>query len=104
MNPREDDQELTPDLRDVLRKDSARRARRETSPRTFWRSLGIIGMVGWPIALASVAGALLGRSLDSRWQTAPRYTLLFLTLGVGIGCYVAWTSVSHKNGSARHKP
>lgn len=104
MNAREDDSDLGPDLRDVLRKDSARRARRETSPRTFWRGLGIIGMVGWPIALASVAGAFLGRGLDSRWQTAPRYTFLFLTIGVCIGCYVAWTSVSHKNGSARHKP
>ena len=69
----------------------------------FGASLGLIGMVGWPIALASVAGALLGRSLDSRWHTAPQYTLLLLMVGVSVGCYVAWTTLSHKNGTPRQK-
>ena len=103
MSDQDDDDELPTELRDVLRKDSARRARREVGPRTFWRSLGIIGMVGWPIALASVAGALFGRSLDSRWQTAPQFTLLFLMVGVAVGCYVAWTTLSHKDGRPRQK-
>jgi len=92
------------DLSRVLRKDSARRERREVGARTFWRSVGLLGMVGWPIALASVAGVFLGRLLDSRWQTGPQFTLLFLLIGVGVGCYVAWTTLSHKNGSAgRHR-
>ena len=78
--------------------------RREVGARTFWRSVGLLGMVGWPIALASVAGVFLGRLLDSRWQTGPQFTLLFLLIGVGVGCYVAWTTLSHKNGSAgRHR-
>ena len=98
MKERNDDSPVA-DLRGVLRKDSARRARREVGARTFWRSLGILGMVGWPIALASIGGVLLGRALDSRWQTGPMFTLLFLSLGIAIGCYVAWTTLSHKNGS-----
>ena len=94
---------LVDELRGALRKDSARFARREPSARTFWRSLGVLGMVGWPIALASIAGVLLGRWFDSRWQTRPQFTLLFLLIGVAIGCYAAWTSLSRRNGSAsRH--
>jgi ATP synthase protein I len=91
---------LVDELRGAMRKDSARLARREPGSRTFWRSLGVLGMVGWPIALASIAGVLLGRWLDSHWHTRPQFTLLFLVVGVAIGCYTAWTSLSRKNGSA----
>jgi ATP synthase protein I len=103
VSDQRDDSSMS-DLRNALRKDSARHARREPGSRTFWRSLGILGMVGWPIALASVGGILIGRALDSHWQTGPQFTLLFLLIGVVIGCYVAWTTLSRKNGSAgRHR-
>jgi ATP synthase protein I len=95
------DENPVDDLRGALRKDSVRRTRREVGSRTFWRSLGVLGMVGWPIALASIAGVWLGRWIDSRWQTAPQFTLLLLFVGVCAGCYVAWTALSHRNGSAR---
>jgi len=94
---------LVDELRGALRKDSARFAHREPGSRTFWRSLGVLGMVGWPIALASIAGVLLGRWLDRHWQTSPQFTLMFLLVGVAIGCYAAWASLSRKDGSAgRH--
>ena len=42
-----------------VKRDFSRHARREEGHRTFWQSLGMLGMVGWPIALATVGGALL---------------------------------------------
>ena len=50
-------------------------------------------MVGWPIALSSVGGAFLGHSLDNRWNTGVRFTLLLLMIGTGIGSFIAWKTL-----------
>lgn len=77
-------------MREALKRDISRHARREESNRSFWQSLGVLGMVGWPIALMSVGGVLLGRYLDVRFGTGLRFTLMLLTAGVAIGSYTAW--------------
>jgi ATP synthase protein I len=77
-------------MREALKRDVSRHARREQSHRSFWQSLGVLGMVGWPIALMSVGGVLLGRYLDVRFDTGVRFTLMLLTAGVAIGSYTAW--------------
>ena len=76
-----------------VKRDFSRHARREEGHRTFWQSLGMLGMVGWPIALATVGGALLGRYLDNRFETGVRFTLMLLTAGAIVGSYVAWRAL-----------
>lgn len=85
------------DPRAAVRRDSSRLARREPGHRSFWRSLGVLGMVGWPIALASAGGSMLGRYLDRMFDTGIRFTLMLLTAGVLIGSFVAWKTVTHKH-------
>ena len=85
------------DLRAAIRRDGSRLARRETGHRSFWQSLGVLGMVGWPIALGSVGGSLFGRYLDARFGTGIRYTLMLMTVGVLAGCLAAWKTVTHKH-------
>jgi ATP synthase protein I len=85
------------DPRDAVRRDSSRLARREKGHRSFWQSLGVLGMVGWPIAIGSVGGALLGRYLDTRLESGIQYTLMLLTAGVMLGCFAAWKSVAQKH-------
>jgi ATP synthase protein I len=77
-------------MHEALKRDMLRHARREPSNRSFWHALGVIGMVGWPIALMSVGGAFLGRYLDVRFDTGVRFTLMLITAGVAIGSYTAW--------------
>ena len=84
------------DPREAVRRDGARLARREPGQRSFWRSLRVLGMVGWPIALGSVGGALCGRFLDTRFDTGVRYTLIVLTGGLLIGCWAAWKTVTER--------
>ena len=86
------------DMRRALERDLSRHARREQGHHTFWQSLGVLGMVGWPIALASVGGALLGRYLDARFDTGVRFTLMLLTAGAMIGSYTAWQSLKGRSG------
>ncbi len=81
------------DLKNALKRDFNRRRRRESEHRSFWRWLGILGMVGWPIAMMTVGGALLGHYLDIRFNSGIQFTLLLLTIGVVIGSYVAWNAI-----------
>lgn len=82
------------DPRDAIRRDRARLERREAGHGSFWRSLGVLGMVGWPIALGSAGGALLGRYLDARYDTGIRFTLMCMTAGLLAGVLAAWKTVT----------
>ena len=85
------------EMHHALRRDLRRHQRRDRSPQSFWRSLGVLGMVGWPIALATVGGAWLGRLLDQHWHTGVRFTLMLLTLGVMMGSYTAWRTLKERS-------
>lgn len=68
------------------------RFRRREQGEHFFRSLALIGSVGWPIVLFAIGGALLGRFLDGRFDTGIRITLILLTLGTALGSAIAFKS------------
>jgi ATP synthase protein I len=82
-----------PDARRSLERDVERLARREPAGRSFWRSLSVLGTVGWSIAVPAVAGAWLGHRLDLRWESGVRFTLMLLVAGVILGSVIAWRVV-----------
>lgn len=82
-----------PDARRSLERDFGRLERREPSAASFWRSLSVLGTVGWSIALPAAAGAWLGHRLDLRLESGVRFTLMFLVAGVLLGSVVAWRIV-----------
>jgi ATP synthase protein I len=82
-----------PDARRSLERDVDRLHRREPSAESFWRSLSVLGTVGWSIALPAVAGAWLGHRLDLRFESGVRFTLMLLVAGVMLGSVVAWRVV-----------
>jgi predicted F0F1-ATPase subunit len=82
-----------PDLRRTWQRDLDRHLRREEGDKSFWRSLRVLGGVGWPIVLAAAAGAMLGHRLDERWGTGVRSTLVLITLGVVLGALVAYHTI-----------
>jgi ATP synthase protein I len=79
-----------PDARSSLERDIGRLERRDASGSSFWRSLSVLGTVGWSIALPAVAGAWLGRRLDLRLESGVRFTLMALVAGVMVGSVIAW--------------
>lgn len=81
------------DPRRSLERDVDRLARREPSGESFWRSLSVLGTVGWAIALPSAAGAWLGHYLDLREDSGVRFTLMLLVAGVMLGSLIAWRVV-----------
>ena len=82
-----------PDLKRAMRKDIERFRSREKGHGTFWRSLSILGGVGWPIVLLTAGGAILGHYLDRRWDTGIHMTLILLFVGVVLGSAAAWHMV-----------
>ncbi len=85
------------DPRAAVKRDRRRLARRDPRHQSFWRSLNVLGMVGWPIVIGSLGGIFLGRYLDNLLQSGIRFTLMLLMLGVSIGSFVAWKTVVQKH-------
>lgn len=89
-----DDASRRTSARDRTRRDLERLHRRDAGGRSFFRSLALIGSVGWPIVLLATIGALVGRSADRRFGTGARWTMTLLLLGTALGCVIAYRSTA----------
>jgi ATP synthase protein I len=67
-----------------------REARRNAPERSAWFGLGMFGLVGWSVAIPTLAGVALGLWLDSLFPGRASWTLTFLLVGVALGCLNAW--------------
>ena len=70
---------------------------RRTRDRTLWHGLGAAGVVGWSVAVPTVAGVLLGLWLDRNWPSGFSWTLGLLLAGVTLGWLNAWNWVSQES-------
>ncbi|MEM7528202.1 MAG: AtpZ/AtpI family protein [Pseudomonadota bacterium] len=70
-------------------------ARRNNSPSAL-RGFAVFGMVGWSIAVPTVAGALLGLWLDQRFPQSFSWTLTLLVGGAVLGALLAWRWVTRE--------
>ena len=78
-------------LLDGVKAHRTRRARAEgDETRSFFRSLGMIGGLGWMIVLPTLAGLALGQWVDQRLGSGITATGALLAVGLGIGCRLAW--------------
>jgi len=80
------------DTRERTRRDLERLRRREPAGK-FWRSLALVGSVGWPIVLLAIGGAMGGRFLDRRFASGVRFTLMLLTVGTVAGTLIAFRTL-----------
>ena len=65
------------------------KAQREDK-RSVWAAFGLFGIVGWTIAVPTLAGTALGKWLDNKHPQSFSWTLTFLLIGLLIGCFAAW--------------
>jgi ATP synthase protein I len=76
------------------------KARRNPAP-GVWYGLGMMGLIGWSIAIPTLLGAALGLWLDKQHWSDRSWTLALLVAGLAIGCLNAWRWVA-KESSAIH--
>lgn len=90
---------------DFMRKVSAKADRKlkaqRQSERNVWQGLGMLGMVGWSVAVPTLLGLGLGVWLDQCCTGAYAWTLNLLLLGMVLGCLNAWRWVT-KEDKAMH--
>ncbi len=64
---------------------------------TVWFGLGMMGMVGWSVAMPSLLGAGLGIWLDKTYPQSFSWTLSCLLTGLVIGSVIAWYWVAKED-------
>lgn len=57
---------------------------------TVWFGLGMIGVVGWSVAIPTLIGTAIGLWIDQSWPSRFSWTLMLLILGVSLGSLNAW--------------
>lgn len=87
------------ELREAVHKKEKNRARgRREKRHSILFGLGMFGLVGWSVALPTVAGIAAGVWVDMRWPGDMSWTLNLLIIGVVIGCLNAWYWVKRTGG------
>ncbi len=71
--------------------------------KSVWFGLGMMGLVGWTIAVPTLVGAALGVWLDRNHPTTFSWTLSLLILGLLVGCFTAWHWISKEHNEMNKK-
>ncbi len=79
----------------------AKAARKLTAQRDtthgVWFGLGMMGLVGWSVAVPTLLGAMLGLWLDEHHPAPFSWTLALLVAGLTLGCLNAWRWVAKED-------
>lgn len=99
-NASEHDSELV----DRIGSKATRKLRAQRNPtRGIWSGLGMMGLIGWSVAIPTLIGAALGFWLDQRNPEGRSWTLALLVAGVAIGCFNAWHWVDQEDQAIRRE-
>lgn len=71
------------------------RRQKEGAP-NVWRSVGIIGLVGWSVVLPMLIGVAVGLWVDRTWPNRFSWTLMLLVGGLAAGCANAWSRIKRE--------
>ena len=63
---------------------------RHNSAKGVWFGLGMMGLIGWSVAVPTLLGAAIGIWLDNHRPGSHSWTLMLLVIGLVIGCLNAW--------------
>src|SRR5579871_425159 len=97
----EDPKKTSNDDATFAAKVGAKAARKQKARRNgaqgVWFGLGMMGLIGWSVAVPTLLGAALGIWLDNRHPGKHSWTLALLVAGLVIGCLNAWRWVSKED-------
>jgi ATP synthase protein I len=77
-------------LRVVATKTARKLKAQHDGPQGIWFGLGMSGLIGWSVAVPTLAGAFLGLWLDRHHPSSHSWTLALLVAGLTLGCLNAW--------------
>jgi ATP synthase protein I len=74
-----------------------RKLKARRNPTQVWLGLGMMGLIGWSVAVPTLLGAALGAWLDKRHAGVHSWTLALLVAGLVTGCLNAWHWVAKED-------
>lgn len=89
--------------RQVGQKENLKLKASKEDKRSAWSGLGVVGMIGWTVAVPTLLGIALGIWLDKKYPQTFSWTLTFMILGLILGCILAWQWVD-KEKQAMQQP
>lgn len=92
-----------PTFAEQVGRKAARKIEAQRDPANVWRGLGMIGLIGWSVAVPTLLGVALGVWLDRHHPGGHSWTLALLSAGLVIGCLNAWHWVAQEEGAMREK-
>ena len=69
----------------------------------IWFGLGMMGLIGWSVAVPTLLGAALGLWLDKQHLGKHSWTPALLVAGLAIGCLNAWHWVAKEDKAMREE-
>lgn len=83
---------------ETIGRKAERKLKARGSPnRGVWFGLGMFGLVGWSVAVPTVAGIALGIWLDANLPSRFSWTITLLFVGAVLGCLNAWYWVERES-------
>jgi ATP synthase protein I len=76
---------------------------RRRNKRTTWLGLGMMGLIGWSVAVPTLLGVGLGVWIDRSYPGRYSWTLMLLIGGLIIGCLTAWYWVAKEEKQIREE-
>ena len=76
---------------------------RRNSAQSVWFGLGMMGLIGWSVAIPTLLGVALGIWLDNRHPGTHSWTLMLLVIGLIIGCLNAWHWIAKEDKAMREE-
>ena len=93
-----------PSLSQAVGAKAARKLKaRRNAPAGIWFGLGMMGLIGWSVAIPTLLGAALGLWLDKHFPGGRSWTLALLVAGLVIGCFNAWHWVAKEEKAMREE-
>ena len=65
---------------------ATRKLKARKSTPGVWFGLGMMGIVGWAVAIPTLVFIAIGLWIDRTWPTKYSWALMFLVAGVIVGC------------------
>ncbi len=82
--------------RHVAAKEARKLRAQSEKHQSIWFGLGMMGIVGWSIAIPALVGVLTGVWIDSHWPSKYSWALMLLILGLCVGCLNAWNWIERE--------
>ena len=76
--------------RKVAEKSARKLKSRRNESKKVWFGLGMMGLVGWSVAVPTLIGIFVGVWIDSAGKSRYSWTFMLLIAGIVVGCLNAW--------------